>query len=120
MRASISWPIEMEETLLIRCLGNSPTLRIIDFFLDNRLFDYTKNEVIKNLKMGRVTFFKYWKELEKLGAVKVTRKIGKSKLYKLNEEDEIVQKLMLLDSTLCKRAMEKAVEEELTKQVVTT
>jgi DNA-binding transcriptional ArsR family regulator len=111
--------IGMEETLLLRCLGNSPTLRIIDYFLNNRLFDYTKNEIIENLEMGRVTFFKYWKELEQLGVVKVTRRIGKSKLYKLNEENEIVQKLIALDSTLCKKVMEKAVEEELTKQAVT-
>lgn len=109
----------MEETLLLRCLGNSPTLRIIDYFLDNRLFDYTKNEIIENLEMGRVTFFKYWKELEQLSVVKVTRRIGKSKLYKLNEENEIVQKLIALDSTLCKKVMEKAVEEDLTTQAVT-
>jgi len=111
--------VEMEETLLIRCLGNSPALRVMDFFLDNRLFDYTKDEIIENLRMGRVTFFKYWKELEEFGVVKVTRKIGKSKLYKLNEENEIVQKLMMLDSALCKKTMEKAIEEETTKQVVT-
>ena len=110
----------MEETLLLKCLGNSPTLRIIDFFLDNRLFDYTKNEIIENLNIGRVTFFKYWKELEELGVVKVTRKIGRSKLYKLNEENEIVQKLIMLDSVLCKKVMEKAVREEPTKQIVTT
>ena len=111
--------IKMEETLLTRCLGNSPTLRIVDYFLDNRLLDYTKNEIIENLNMGRVTFFKYWKELEEFGVVKETRKIGKSKLYRLNEENEIVQKLMMLDSVLCKKAMESAVKEEATKQAIT-
>ena len=116
---SVLWMVEMQETLLIRCLGNSPTLRIMDFFLDNKLFDYTKDEIIENLNMGRATFFKHWKELEEFGVVKVTRKIGKSKLYKLNEENEIVQKLIVLDSILCKKTMEKAVREELTKQAVT-
>ncbi|MFQ5712178.1 MAG: hypothetical protein ACE5GD_10440 [Candidatus Geothermarchaeales archaeon] len=103
--------MDMEETLLIRCLGNSPTLRIIDFFLDNRLFDYSKNELIGSLNMSRSTFFKYWRELEEFGVVRVTRKIGKSKLYKLNEENEIVQKLIMLDSALGGRAMNQAVEE---------
>ena len=88
--------IIMTQTLLIKCLGNSPVLRIIDFFLDNRLFDYTKDEIIKNLDMGRATLFKYWEDLEKFGIVKVTRKIGKAKLYKLNEENEIVQKLIII------------------------
>jgi len=111
--------MKMEETLLIKCLGNSPALRIIDFFVDNKLFDYTKNEIIENLNMGRATFFKYWKELEKFSVFKVTRKIGKSKLYKLNEENEVVQKLIMLDSVLCKEAMKKATEEEPTKQPIT-
>jgi len=109
----------MEETLLIRSLGNSPTLRIVDFLLDNRLFDYTKNEILENVEIGRATFFKYWKELERLGIVKVTRKIGKANLYRLNEEDEIVQKIIELDTVLCKKAMKKVVQEETTKQAIT-
>ena len=101
----------MERTLLIRCLGNSPALRIVDFFLDNRLFDYSKSEILKDLGVGRATFFKYWKDLEEFGVVKVTRQIGKSKLYRLNEGNEVVKKLMALDSALCERAAGKAVEE---------
>ena len=49
--------------------------------------------------------------MEELGVVKVTRKVGKSKLYRLNKENEVVQKLILLDSVLCKQAMKRAVEE---------
>jgi len=30
------------ESILIKTLGDSPKLRIIDFFLDNPLFDFTK------------------------------------------------------------------------------
>jgi len=88
-------------------------------YLDNRLFDYAKNEIVENLEVGRATFFKYWRELEQLAAVKVTRNIGKSKLYKLNEENEVVQKIIALDSALCKKTMEKVVGQEVTKQAVT-
>jgi hypothetical protein len=48
-----------DETLLLKYLGNSPILRITDFFLDNPLSVYFKNEVAKNLAMSRATFFKY-------------------------------------------------------------
>lgn len=105
--------------MLLRCLGNSPALRIIDFFLDNPLFDYTKNEVIDGLEMGRATFFRCWRELERVGVVKVTRKIGKAKLYRLDEENEVVQKLMALDATLCKKAMEDALKSEAAQEKVT-
>jgi hypothetical protein len=70
-----------DETLLLKYPGPSPILRIIDFFLDNALSDYSKNEVVKNLATGGVTFFKYWKELEKSSAVKVTRRVGRATMY---------------------------------------
>ena len=99
------------ETLLLKYLGSSPVLRIIDFFLDNPLSDYSKNEVVKNLSMGRVTFFKYWQELEKSGAVKVTRRVGRATMYQLDRKNEVVKQLIRLDMTLGRKAMEKAVEE---------
>ncbi len=98
------------ETLLLKYLGASPVLRIIDFFLDNPLSDYSKNEVVKNLEMGRVTFFKYWKELEKSGAVKITRSVGRATMYQLDKGNDVVKHLIKLDMALARKSMEKAVE----------
>jgi hypothetical protein len=98
------------ETILLQYLGPSPVLRVIDFFLDNPLSDYSKNEIVKRLEMSRVTFFKYWVELEKSGAVKITRKIGRATLYKLDGENEIVKHLIKLDMALARHTMEKASE----------
>ena len=99
------------ETLLLKYLGDSPTLRIIDFFLDNPLSDYSKNEIAKNLAMSRVTFFKYWKELEMSGALLSTRKIGRATMYKLDRANDVVQQLIRLDMTISRKTMEKQVEE---------
>jgi predicted transcriptional regulator len=99
------------ETLLLKYLGASPMLRIIDFFLDNPLSDYSKNEIVKNLGMGRVTFFKYWKELEKSGAVKVTRSVGRATMYQLARQNEVVRQLIRLDMALARGAMVKTVKE---------
>lgn len=100
-----------DETLLLKYLGDSPTLRIIDFFLDNPLSDYSKNEVANNLAMSRATFFKYWKELEKSGALIVTRKIGRATMYKLDRTNDIVKQLINLDMTISRKAMEKQIKE---------
>ena len=99
------------ETLLLKYLGASPTLRIIDFFLDNPLSDYFKNEIVENLGMGRVTFFKYWKELEKSGAVKVTRFVGRATMFQLDRQNEVVKQLIRLDMALARKSMEKAMKE---------
>jgi hypothetical protein len=99
------------ETLLLNYLGASPILRIIDFFLDNPLSDYSKNEIVRDLGMGRVTFFKYWKELEKSGAVKVTRSVGRATMYQLAKQNEVVRQLIRLDMALARGALDKAAKE---------
>jgi transposase-like protein len=99
------------ETLLLRYLGASPILRIVDFFLDNPLSDYSKNEIARNLAMSRVTFFKYWKELEKSGALTATRKIGRATLYELDRQKDVVKQLIKLDMALARESMRQAVED---------
>lgn len=80
-------------------------------FLDNPLSDYSKNEIANSFAMSRVTFFKYWKELEKSGAVKSTRQIGRATLYQLDRGNDVVKQLIKLDLTLSRKRMERAVQE---------
>jgi len=103
--------MKSEKTLLIKHLGNSPILRIIDYFLDNPLFDYSKKEILESIRISRRTLFQIWKDLEWNGIVKVTRKIGKAKMYKLNKDNEVVKKLVELDIALGKKVMEESVKE---------
>jgi DNA-binding transcriptional ArsR family regulator len=88
------------QSILLKTLGDSPKLRIIDFFLDNPLFDFTKKEVIEALGMSKQTFYKYFKNIEKYGIVNVSRKIGRAKLYKINLENPIVKMLREFETQL--------------------
>ena len=56
------------------------------------------------------TLFNYWGEIERYGIVKVTRKFGKTKLYTLNTENPITQKIIELEKELIAGAMNKALE----------
>lgn len=96
------------ESLLIKTLGDSPKLRIVDFFLDNPLFDFTKKEVIEALGMSKQTFYKYFPELEEFGIVKVSRKIGKAKLYRINVEHPLAKMLREYETKLAQEMAEKA------------
>ena len=95
------------ESILIKTLGDSPKLRIIDFFLDNPLFDFTKKEVIEALGMSKQTFYKYFPDLEKYGIVKVSRKIGRAKLYKINLEHPLVEMLREYEKKISLQIAEK-------------
>lgn len=101
-----------EESLLLKQLGEAPTIKILDFFLYNPSLDYSKQEASKQVPMSRSTFFKAWKALESSGVFIQTRKIGRASLYNLNRKNPVVQKLIELDLALGKQAMEKATEQE--------
>ena len=96
-----------EKSLLVGVLGNSPEMRIIDFFLDNKLFDFSKKEIIEETGMSKATFYKHWGCLEGFGIVKVVRRFGKAKLYQLNTSSPLVRELLSLEKQLIQLAAEK-------------
>jgi len=97
-------------SILLKTLGDSPKLRIIDFFLDNPLFDFTKKEVIEALGMSKQTFYKYFPELEEYGIVKVSRKISRAKLYKINLKHPLVNILREYETKVSMQIAEKEAE----------
>lgn len=99
---------EVRESLLLKAFGRSPQLRIVDFLMDNRLFDFSKKEIIEELGMSKTTFYNVWGEIESLGIVKTERQFGKTKLYKLNPESELVKSLMEIEKQLISQAADKS------------
>lgn len=89
-----------DESVLLEYLGDTPLLRIIDFLLENRLFDYSKKQIIDGTGLAKATFYKYWDRLLELGIVKATRSFGKTKLYKINEQSQVVKEIKKLELAL--------------------
>lgn len=97
------------DSLFIRYLGDSPQLRIIDFFLDNQ-GDYSKKEIIENVGISKTTFYKIWPVLEKFEIFIPTRKFGNVQLYSINKKSNIVKQFVSLDSALAKQALLKTTQ----------
>jgi len=105
----------MEKSAFVRVFGDSPIVRVIDFLLTERgLYDYTLKDIAENSNVSFVTLQGIFPKLEKIGIVKMTRRIGKAKLCMLNEENLLVQKLVRLD----KEISDYFIERELKKQTV--
>jgi len=98
--------MKKEESIFIEVLGNSPILKIMDYLIESRLFDCSKKDIIEGTGIGRATFFKYWKNLERLEIVVSTRKFGKTSLYKLNEDNKVVKLLMAIDWATIEKSLE--------------
>jgi hypothetical protein len=70
---------DLEETLFLRVLGSkSPVLKILDFLMDNKAYDYSKNDIAKGVGISRRALSSAWESLEKNGQAKETRKVGKA------------------------------------------
>jgi len=103
-----------DRSLLLEYLGNHPKLRIIDFLIDNRPFDYSRNEIMEGSGVSRNTFYKLWPTIERTGLVTRTRKIGRAELYKLNEDNTVVKELLKLDEALSRQAADDAARIQVT------
>jgi len=103
-----------DNSLLLEYLGNHPKLRILDFLIDNRPFDYSRNEIMEGSGVSRNTLYKLWPTIERTGLIKKTRKIGRAELYKLNEGNTVVKELLKLDEVLSRQAAEGATRIQVT------
>jgi hypothetical protein len=91
----------MDESLFIRELGiKSPMLKVLDFLMDNEVFDYSKTDIAEGAELSRATLFKVWPKLEALGLIIATRMVGQAKMYRLNKQNPITKKLMELDDAI--------------------
>ena len=109
----------MEETSSFRIVfGGSPIVKVIDFFLDNREFDYSLTDIAKNADVGWSTLHGFWGNIVKLGIVLKTRKIGRAELYKLNLKSPLVKKLIDLDLDISKKLMNEEIHKQKLKVTV--
>ena len=88
-----------EKSLFIEFMGDSPTIRVMDYLLTERDLDFSITDMAKNAGIGRSTLYRLWEDLIKNKIIVPTRIIGKAKLHKLNKENIAIKKLIERDDT---------------------
>jgi DNA-binding transcriptional ArsR family regulator len=89
-----------QKSLFIEFFGDYPIIRVLDFLIENEIFDYSKKDIAKYSEVSWNTLEKFFEKLLERGIIVRTRKVGKSQMYKINLENPIVQKLMEIDKRL--------------------
>ena len=98
----------MEETVFLKIVGNNPMMRIWDFLLTERgLFDYSMTEIAENSHVSWTKFNNIFPEFVKRGIIKQTRRIGRAKLYILNEDNQISQAMIELHKKISIATLDK-------------
>lgn len=102
----------------LKALGDTPKLRVLDFLIDNDLFDYNLTEIAREANVSYNSLISFFDEFIKSGIVIKTRKQGKSDLYKLNTDNLFVRHLIKLDVELAVGPLLKETEPKLLEKEV--
>ena len=82
-------------------LGDSPKIRVLEFLIEGRELDYHISDIAEGSGIGRTTLFRIWEDLIKAKIIVSTRTIGNAKLFKLNQHNPLVKKMIeLFDETI--------------------
>lgn len=109
---------EDRRSVILELFGSSPKTRVLDLFIDNPLFEFTRNEIINALGMAKSTLYEVLPELEEAGVVVETRKIGKASLYQLNSESPVVDGIKGLIRSYVRATASIASDEERQRSIV--
>jgi len=104
---------DREDSLFLKTFGiKSPALRILDFLMDNKAYDYSITDIAKGAGISLTTLFTAWENLEKNGLVRETREVGRAKMYKLDLKNPVVKKFIELDNAICDQYASKLEKQE--------
>ena len=89
--------IKENKSIFLKYLGDTPQLRILDFLIENHMFDFPVTEISRGANVSYNSLKLTFPQLIKTTIVVKTRKVGKSDMYKLNLENQFVKNIIKLD-----------------------
>lgn len=91
-----------DKSPLENMFGESSVLKILDTLMEHPSMDYSKKDLAEAAGIAESTVHRSWDKIEEMNAVEESRKYGKTQLYKLNQDSEIIKQLYKLDQKLRK------------------
>lgn len=99
-----------EESIFLDYVGDSPRMRVLQYLIEGRDFDYTLTDLL-NAGVSWGTLNQLVPRLVELGMVVKTRKIGRATLYKINGDNEATQQLIILYDKLILQQLNRKEQE---------
>lgn len=82
-----------EESIFLDYVGDSPRMRVLQYLIEGRDFDYTLTDML-NSGVSWGTLNALIPKLLELNIIIKTRKIGRATLYKINKENVLAKQLI--------------------------
>ena|SRR3989344_2754800 len=95
-----------ESSIFLDAVGDSPTMRVMQYLIEGRDFDYTLTDLL-NAGVSWGTLHVIFPKLIAHNIVLKTRDVGRAKLYKINNNNIVAQKLIELYDHLILQSLEQ-------------
>ena len=95
------------KSYFIELFGNSPQVKVLDFFIDNHWDAWSMVEISKETKTGYSTLKILLPKMVKKNFLKIKKKVGKMNFYELNLKNPIILKLVQFDWMMVKQDIKK-------------
>lgn len=103
-----------EKSIFIDFIGDTPAIRLLDFLITSKGFDYSLTDFATDADMSWSTLHRIFPKFLKNKIVVSTREVCRAKLYKLNQNNPLVKKLIGVYDTLLALELKKiAVKEKI-------
>jgi DNA-binding transcriptional ArsR family regulator len=102
-----------EKSIFLDVVGDSPVMRLLQYLIEGRHFDYTLTDLARNAGISWATLYAIFPKLLKYGIIKKVREVGRAKLYKINEENEIARYFIKLYDYISEINLKKLEREKL-------
>ena len=89
----------MEESIFLEYVGDNPRMRILQYLIEGRDFDYTLTDLL-NARVSWGTVNTLIPKFLELGIILKTRKIGRATLYKINQDNHVADQFIVLYDNL--------------------
>lgn len=93
------------ESVFLDVVGDSSTMRIMQYLIEGRDFDYTLTD-LTNAGVSWGTLHTVFPKLIEHGVVLKVREVGRAKLYKINKENIAAKKLIEIYDSLIQKQLE--------------
>jgi len=94
-----------EESIFLEHVGDSPRMRVLQYLIEGREFDYTLTDML-NSGVSWGTLNALIPKLLELNIIIKTRKIGRATLYKINKDNVLAKQLIELYDKLIMKSLD--------------
>jgi len=88
--------------MMYQIFGDAPTIKIIDWMLENQEYDHSMKEISGGTKLSMVVIKRDFKPLLQHAVIKVSRQIGRDAMYVLDVRSRCTKAIIEFDRQITK------------------